>query len=154
MNGSTLTEAEKAIAVARTLTRCPATGHSPTGGTMRTLLALALVALLLLPAFAFAAGPHDGAYSVTQTRPGFILSYYLVVVQNGQNIGFASLFANGAWTYGMGQLTSPTQALGTLYQADGDVYGSFAVTVAPEGVIHGTVVVSGVTYEITGVRFF
>ena len=120
---------------------------------MKKLLALALVAVLFMPPFAFAAGPHDGAYSVTQTRPGYVLSHYIVVVQNGQNIGFASLFANGTWTYGMGQFTSPTEAIGTLYQAAGDVYGSFAVTVAPEGVIHGTVVVFGVTYEITGVRF-
>jgi len=114
-----------------------------------------VVAVSLFAGPALAAGPHDGAYAVTQTGAGgFVLSYFIVVIESGESFAFASLFTNGAWTYGIGEKVSPNSGEGTLYQVDGDEYGSFAVSVLPEGVLNGTVVVGGVTYQIIGVRFF
>jgi hypothetical protein len=122
---------------------------------MTKLLAVVSLALLLLPAVALAAGPHDGAYVVTETNVGLhhVETYHIVVVERGQDFGFAALFASGSWGYGIGTFTSPTTAEGTLYLVNGTPYGTFSVTVSRD-TIAGQVVYLGTPYAISGVRFF
>lgn len=120
---------------------------------------LLVLALLLLPAVALAAGPRDGSYYVQetqQTQPyasGSIA--YFVVLQNGDQIGFALLQAEGGpWRYGAGVL-SENHATGELRLPDGASYGTFDLTITEAGQLSGTLYEFGGAYlYVQGSRFF
>ena len=118
------------------------------------LFFLALIfSCVVAPVRALAVGPLDGAYSVVQSNPtyGTFLTY-IVVIQNGSTIGFASLDpSDGTWTYGFGTL-SGSQVTGTLFRVDGTAYGTFLVTVTGT-TFSGTFVESGIPFTCSGSKF-
>jgi hypothetical protein len=98
-------------------------------------LALALAAALL-PGSAGAWGPSDGSYQVTLTTEGVPYIIYLMVIQDGPNIGVAFLAPSCSdntiacisptWNYGEGQPTGvPNEWQGQTLAANGQPVGSF-----------------------------
>ena len=124
---------------------------------MRKILALS-IALLLLPAIAVAVGPLDGSYTVDGFNPE-LPEYpaYIVVLQNGDQIGFAVLDTlSFGWSYGFGALHG-NRVTGDLFSVDNSVIGRFDLTFGPDGVFNGTI--TDILLEIppipvTGQRFF
>ena len=121
-----------------------------------TVRAVAIGILLLIAATApaLAVGPHDGAYAIIESAPGSSdLQTTLVVLQQGAALGLALLFPEGFWVYGSGTLSPSNQIQGTLFEADGNDYGSFNLTIV-DGQVTGTIEEQGTTYNAAGPRIF
>ena len=124
---------------------------------MTRRLVLALV-LACLPSLALAAGPRDGSYRVEVTDAGLYQQphvRYVVVVQNGSQIGFALLAAEGGpWQYGAGVISAGDQASGNLFIHDGTAYGTFSLTITEGGQLSGVLYEGSSYLYVTGARFF
>src|SRR5262245_61992276 len=123
--------------------------------TRRFLLVLVFACL---PSLALAAGLRDGSYRVEVTEAGPYQQphiRYIVVLENGSQMGFALLAAEGGpWRYGAGSMAGGDQASGSLFTPDGSAYGTFNLTITQDGQISG-VLYEGASYlYLTGARFF
>lgn len=117
--------------------------------TVRAVGVAALV-LLAMAAPAFAVGPLDGAYQISQTAAGLPpLVSYVVIIQTDADIALALLFPEGFWVYGWTVLIDEHVIQAALLNPDGTAYGSVALTIV-NGHVTGTIVEEGVAYVATG----
>jgi len=120
---------------------------------MKRVLSLAVIAIVLsVPVLAVAGGPFDGAYSVAATSSNGQFLDYVVVLQNGTQIVLTILYPDvGTWFYGVGALNGNTGS-GTLFQPNSASFGSFNVTLGPDGSLSGTLTDAGLTVNLSGSR--
>lgn len=121
----------------------PSTAMHSVSVLVRVILALVIAALL--PVAADAWGPYDGSYQLSLTTQGVQYPVYLVVVQDGTNIGVVLLAPScpqntieclsPTWNYGQGQPTGvPGQYQGNTLAANGAVVGTFTFQFSGDGV--------------------
>ena len=125
----------------------------------RHLRWVALVTLLLSVALAtpaWSAGPWSGSYQGVQRFPsGFQETLYLVVLQNDSHIGLVLLASVDAfWTWGEGFVEGDGVVRGTLFMANGQVYGHFSATFAPDGRVVAVLDDGDVVSQLEGTRIF
>jgi hypothetical protein len=121
----------------------------------RSLIALALLALVSLPAPAAADGPLDGAYLLSASAPGAASNdLFMVVLQNDTTVVLLVLDPlDSSWTFGVGTLDANGQVQGTLSFGDAFAGGSFRVRFQG-GTVTGTVTLYEFTQSIAGSKIF
>jgi hypothetical protein len=128
------------------------------------LLALA-IATALLPITTEAWGPYDGSYQLFLTNSGVTYVVYLVVVQDGQNIGVVFLAPSCSdatiacqsptWNYGQGLPTgTPGQYSGNTLAANGNVVGTFTFQFSGDSVTGTTTAPGFADSSGGGTRFW
>ena len=111
--------------------------------------------LLVACAPAFAVGPLDGAYQISQTSPGGEpLTSFMVIIQNDTDVALALLFPEGFWVFGSAQLAGVggNSIQATLLDPEGPQDGSINVTIVDRQVT-GSIEEGGVTYSASGQKF-
>ena len=139
----------------------------PPSGRVRfcsILFALAIVATLV-PRTADAWGPYDGSYQLNLTTSGVAYLVYLVVLQDGANIGVVFLApscsgtsiacVSPTWNYGQGFPTgAPGQYQGNTQAANGSVVGSFNLQFSGDSVTGTTSTTNYPDSSGSGTRFW
>ena len=121
----------------------------------KRVVGVAILFLLVACAPAFAVGPLDGAYQISQTSPGREpLTSFLVIIQNDTDVALALLFPEGFWVFGSAQLAGVggNSIQATLLDPEGPQYGSINVTIVDRQVT-GSIEEGGVTYSASGQKF-
>jgi hypothetical protein len=127
-------------------------------------LALA-IAVALAPVGAEAWGPFDGAYPLNLNFQGVQSVAYLIVVQDGANIGVVFLAPScpqqtieclsPTWNYGFGSPTGVAgQYQGNTLAADGTVVGSFNFQFSGDSVVGTTTTNQVGESTASGTRFW
>jgi hypothetical protein len=126
-------------------------------GSLRVATVLLVVALLAVAAPGWAVGPLDGSYQVSLTVPeSEPLTWYVVVIQNGNNFGFALLDPEGFWVYGSGTLSPENRVTGPIIDPFyNEEYGQFELQFFPGGSVSGTIAIAGeAPVPLSGGKFF
>jgi hypothetical protein len=93
---------------------------------------------------------------VSVTIPGYdSLTWYIVVLQNNTQFGFALLDPEGLWLYGFGELSAQNQSAGPLIDPFGNLQiGQFSLQFG-DGSVSGTITFADeVPLSVSGARFF
>jgi hypothetical protein len=132
---------------------------------LRLILLALVIMVALLPVAADAWGPYDGSYQLNLTTAGVSYLVYLVVLQDGANIGVVFLAPycsdptiacqSPTWNYGQGLPTGqPGQYQGDTQAANGNVVGSFNFQFSGDSVTGTTTTFGYPDSSGSGTRFW
>jgi hypothetical protein len=127
-------------------------------------LAVSLI-LAVVPSVADAWGPFDGAYQLNLNFQGIQSVAYLIVVQDGVNIGVVFLAPacpqqtvqclSPTWNYGFGSPTGVAgQYQGNTLAANGNPVGSFTLQFSGDAVTGTTFTIGFGDSSASGTRFW
>jgi hypothetical protein len=121
----------------------------------RSCLALVLLTLVGVSSPTMAAGPLDGAYSVTGGAEGAAsVAMFLVVLQTGSTAVVAVLDPlDSSWTFGSGTLNADQEVDGLLLFGDVLEAGQFRLRFQDSNVT-GTIKLFETSLEINGTKVF
>lgn len=143
----------------------PSTAQHSVSVLVRVILLALATTAALLPVAAHAWGPYDGSYQLNLTTEGVPYLVYLVVVQDGANIGvvFLAPSCSGTtiaclsptWNYGQGLPTgAPGQYQGNTQAANGAVVGTFNLQFSGDSVTGTTTTPGYPDSSGSGTRFW
>jgi hypothetical protein len=138
--------------------------HAVSAPFLAILLALAL-ALAVLPGVGDAWGPFDGAYQLSLDFQGVQSVAYMIVMQDGPNIGVVFLAPacpqqtidclSPTWNYGLGLPTGAAgQYQGSTLAANGNPVGSFTLQFSGDAVTGTTFTIGFGDSTASGTRFW
>ncbi len=130
------------------------------------ILVVLVLATAILPAAATAYGPFDGSYQLFLTNSGVTFLVYLMVVQDGENIGVVFLAPwcsedtiacqSPTWNYGQGFPTAGVfgQYSGNTLAANGNQVGTFTLQFSGDSVTATTTTPGSLPSTGGGTRFW